>query len=81
ALSEEKYPVVTRLLRGGIAALYKYAVSHGFTPSADGYVTKCELCFFIRDYLRSAKASYDIAPDCFYGAMNEAYEEAVAEPL
>jgi uncharacterized Fe-S cluster-containing radical SAM superfamily protein len=81
ALSEEKYPVVTRLLRGGIAALYEYSVSHGFTPSADGYVTKCELCFFVRDYLRSAKPSYDIAPDCFYNAMNDAFKEATVEPL
>ena len=75
-MTEEKYPVVSRLLRGGVAELYGYAADSGFVPSEDGYVTKCELCYFMRDHLRKAKPSRDIAPECFYKSMTAAYAAA-----
>ena len=75
-ISETKYPVMTRLLNGGVGELYEYASGNGFVPSTSGYVTKCELCFFIRSLLRKTIPSRDISPDCFYDSMHAAYLKA-----
>jgi len=69
---EEKYPVASRLMRGGINALYTYAREAGFEPSSAGYPTACALCFAMRGFLRAARPSPDIGPACFYAAMGEA---------
>ncbi len=67
----EKYPVATRLLQGGIRTLYQYARACGFEP--DEYVSKCELCFFIRAFLSRTHPSRDVEPACFYQSMRAAY--------
>lgn len=62
----EAYPVVSRLLSGGPAALLEYGLEKGFEPNASGYASKCDLCFQLRKHLLSAAPSPDIGPACFY---------------
>lgn len=68
-ITPQKYPVLARLMHGGIRELYAYACSLGFTPEEGGYPTKCALCYAIRKYLLEAAPSADIAPACYYEAM------------
>jgi hypothetical protein len=70
-VTPEKYPVATRLTEGGVGALYDYARESGFTPGA--YISKCELCFFLREYLARVRPSRDVNPACFYESMRAAY--------
>ena len=74
-IPEEKYPVAARLMSGGVAKLYEYAGSLGFQPDDNGYISKCELCYFIRSWLKGNFPSKDLAPDCFYKMMGKAYNE------
>jgi hypothetical protein len=46
-----KYPAFEALYRGGIGALWELAGSRGFEAQAEGYPSKCNLCFHIRRYL------------------------------
>lgn len=69
SIDPEKYPVFTRLNRGGIRALWDYALENGFEPDPSGYVTKCDLCVKIRDWLLKNLPSSDIGPECFYDLM------------
>lgn len=70
ALDPAKYPVATRLAEGGLAALYEYARAHGFAPAE--YVSGCDLCYAIREYLERTSPSRDIHPPCFYKSMRAA---------
>ncbi len=70
-IDPEKYPVATRLMKGGVRALYEYAREAGFSP--DPCVSKCELCFFLREYLSRERPSRDVEPACFYESMRAAY--------
>ncbi len=70
-VTPEKYPVATLLMRGGVRALFKYARESGFAPG--DYISKCELCFFIRDHLARVRPSRDVNPACFYESMRAAY--------
>ena len=63
---EEKYPVYSRLVKGGLAELLAYAKSKGFVTDNDGYATKCTLCYKIREYLFKNFPSADLAPESFY---------------
>lgn len=62
----DKYPVMSRLLEGGIRSLYEYVVKQGFTPKSTAYPTKCVLCYEMRSYLARNHCSPDISPMCFY---------------
>jgi len=72
-ITEEKYPVLSRLMRGGIRALYEYACANGFVPDEAGYPTRCALCCAMRLHLLHNAPSADIAPACFYEAMEKDY--------
>jgi hypothetical protein len=50
-IPQGKYPVFEALYHGGISALFKLAVQHGFSPDSAGYTSKCNLCFFLRRFL------------------------------
>ncbi len=65
-ISAEKYPVFTTLAEQGVAALLQYAQGAGFTPSPEGYVSKCDLCYACRKYLLTNKPSRDIYPEHYY---------------
>ncbi|MBQ8400939.1 MAG: radical SAM protein [Clostridia bacterium] len=70
-IPEDRYPVMARLTGGGIGELYRYACEKGFVPAADGYPTKCALCYAVRAYLRRQAPSRDIAPACCYENMEK----------
>lgn len=70
-IDPEKYPVVTRLMKGGLGALYEYARERGF--AAGESASRCELCYFIREYLARTHPSRDVNPECFYESMRAAY--------
>ncbi|MCL2512932.1 MAG: radical SAM protein [Oscillospiraceae bacterium] len=63
-----KYPVISRLFEGGVGALFEYALEAGYKPNADGYFSKCELCFDIRKYLIAfdRRRHPDLMPESFY---------------
>ena len=65
-LSQEKYPIYNALQNGGTAALFDYAVTFGFEPNINGYVSKCELCFDIKKHLFKACKSRDLYPEFYY---------------
>lgn len=68
-LSPEDYPFITLLYEKGITALYKLAVEkYGYSPEHDAYVSKCELCTEIREFLVNTKGvrTKDLAPVEFY---------------
>ena len=46
-----KFPVFEALYTGGITALYRLALEHGFIQDPGGYSSKCSLCFYIRSFL------------------------------
>lgn len=49
-LDFDRRPIVGTLARGGSAALAKLAAGHGYEP-LDGYVSKCHLCWHVRQHL------------------------------
>ncbi len=65
-----RWPVLGRLLTGGAAALYDYAVSLGFPPETRA-ATKCDLCYRLRRFLRDAAPCPEIGPDAFYTMMED----------
>lgn len=70
-INPDKYPIVTRLIKDGIKSLFQYAVDNGFTESAKGYISKCDLCCHIRSYLSDIKPSHDISSKWFYDTMKD----------
>lgn len=68
---EDKYPVYSRLAKGGLAELFEYAKSKGFVPNKDGYATKCTLCYKMREYLFKNHPSQDLAPASFYNEIEQ----------
>lgn len=67
-LKESEYPWLNVLYDEGIAGLYKKAVDqHGYSPSRDGFLNKCDLCVDIRRYLVTTEgADGGLGPDGFY---------------
>jgi len=67
-LSSEKYPILNILFQEGINGFFKYAAStYDFAP-ADEYLSKCHLCFDIRQYLVLEKRieTHELQPRGFY---------------
>ena len=67
-IAADAYPVVSRLFYGGLKELFIYAVSRGFEPGGEGYVSKCELCFSMRKYLaeNEPESHPDLNPKWYY---------------
>ena len=63
-LDYENYPIVNRILTGGLQSLYELAHEKGFT--ATEYVSKCEFCFEMRKYLSDKEKYPDLEPYLFY---------------
>ncbi|MBQ8641577.1 MAG: radical SAM protein [Clostridia bacterium] len=70
-IREDTYPVMARLISGGVRALYEYACDKGFVPDKEGYPTGCALCYAIRQWLLCHAPSRDLAPACFYENMEK----------
>ena len=68
---EEKYPVYSRLVNGGLEKLFEYAQFKGFVPDKEGYPTRCTLCYKIREYLFKNHPSADLAPASFYAEIEK----------
>ena len=66
-LDSKKYPIISRLYEGGVNSLFEFAKGLGFIE-ADGYVSKCELCFDIRKFIanKDQNAFFDLTPKSFY---------------
>jgi len=66
------FPVLQRLVEGGVEALYNWSVSeHGYRESSLGYIAKCHLCLDIRRHLVQAGKRYkEIAPIAFYSELD-----------
>ena len=67
-LDPKKYPVMSKLFRGGVRELFEYARELGYNSDPVGYYSKCELCFCIRKYLinKDREAHPDLTPRSFY---------------
>ena len=68
---EDKYPVYSRLVKGGTEALLEYAKSKGFVLDKDGYATKCIFCYKMREFLFKNCPSTDLAPASFYDEIGQ----------
>ncbi len=67
-LGEESYPFINLLYKEGVGSFLKMAEKeYGFTPG-DTYISKCHLCFDIRQYLVMNKniKSHELMPEDFY---------------
>ncbi len=63
----EEYQLLRLLGERGIGGLYEYARNqHGFTPHAEGYVSKCDLCYSIRKTPEGISKYPEIGPFEFY---------------
>ncbi len=62
-----RYPLLDRLINGGLKGLYKTALKSGFTPDQRGYVSPCHLCLDLRRHLFSQDKPYEeLYPAFFY---------------
>lgn len=64
----ERYPLV-KMLSQDIKLLFDFAVSNGFTPSSEGYASKCHLCMNIRLFLYGKGDFPELAPESFYKSL------------
>lgn len=64
----DSMPFLKRVVRGGVAGLYEWAVSeHGYEEKEDGYIAKCHVCLDIRRHLVNAGAApAELGPAEFY---------------
>ena len=67
-IPDGKYPVFEALYHGGVSALFELALQHGFSPVQAGYLSKCNLCFFIRKLL-SEKGFAELDSDHYVEAL------------
>jgi hypothetical protein len=66
-ISSDTHPVFSRLCEEGPFGLMEMAAEQfGFAPRADGYVSKCDLCFDIRRTLQKSGAFDELRPASFY---------------
>ena len=64
-----KYPVFEASYSGGTAALYELAKEYGFVPDAEGYATRCALCFFIRKFLSEKGIFAELEPEHYVESL------------
>ena len=72
-LSESRYPLLALLYSRGIGGFFRWARNlHGFRPSREGYINKCDLCTEIRAHLvRTTTGEYrELAPLEFYAGLD-----------
>jgi hypothetical protein len=50
-IPEGKYPTFEALYSGGVSALLSLSRQRGFSPDNTGYPSKCNLCFYLRQFL------------------------------
>ena len=68
-LKESSYPLLHRLVTGGIRGLYQWAQDrHDFQPGRTNYINKCDLCTEIRTHLaqNSDETFAELMPLEFY---------------
>jgi hypothetical protein len=72
-LEPVRYPALTTLYTGGVAALHDRARELGYRPARDTYGTECALCDEIRGWLAHSHrdAFPDLAPLEFYAENRE----------
>jgi len=70
-IPEGKYPAFRALYSGGVSALLRLALQHGFSPDKEGYPSGCNLCFHLRHFL--AESSGNAFPEL----DKKHYEEAL----
>jgi len=64
-----KYPVFEASYTGGTVALYELAKEHGFIADAEGYATRCALCFFMRKFLSETGEFAELNAEHYIEAM------------
>ncbi len=70
-IAEQKYPHFKILSEKGICALFEYSqLEYGYEADPEGYISKCDLCLSIREFILNAenyKTKYnDLNPVDFY---------------
>jgi hypothetical protein len=60
------FPLLERILRGGLGSLYDFALQKGYRP-LEGYVSPCHLCLDMRLFLYGEGEKYpELYPDFLY---------------
>lgn len=68
------FPILQRLIEGGLGDLYRFAQAKGFRSDPSGYVSACHLCGHIRTWiyhgLDPEERPAELAPGFFYEEMH-----------
>ena len=64
-LKPGKYPAFEASLTGGSVKLFELASKNGFVPDSDGYVSRCEACFFMRKFLSQKEGFPELDAEFF----------------
>jgi hypothetical protein len=62
----EEHPILGFLIAEDIQGLLHFAQEFGYQESAEGYLSRCDLCLDIRAYLVSKKDWAELEPKAFY---------------
>ncbi len=66
-ITPERFPLTNTLCEKGPYGLSDLAIhEHGFTPRQDGYVSKCDLCYNVRQYLHETGSFEELRPADYY---------------
>ena len=62
----EEHPILKFLIAEDLQGLFHFAADFGYGESRDGYLSKCDLCLDLREYLASKKDFEELSPKEFY---------------
>lgn len=65
----EGYPVLRFLIEEDMEGLFRFADKLGYPEREEGYISKCDLCLDIRNYLISRQDFEELQPEEFYGHL------------
>jgi hypothetical protein len=65
-VAPETHPLLGFLIAEDIEGLLRFAESLGYHQTAEGYLSKCDLCLDIRKYLVTQGKFPELQPKAFY---------------
>jgi hypothetical protein len=65
----EEHPVLGLLMAEDIQGLLDFAADFGYQESGEGYLSKCDLCLDLREYLVTRQDFSELSPKEFYAQL------------
>jgi len=70
-ISLEEFPILERLVRGGLKELFRWAEREGYVPRKEGFVSPCHLCLDLRVFMYGLGFQFpELYPDFFYQELS-----------